>query len=37
VVAFNDAGYDVRMPWHVLDAATIRLRCLKRLSTAMRC
>lgn len=21
VVAFNDAGYDVRMPWHVLDAA----------------
>lgn len=21
VVAFNDAGYDVRLPWHVLDAA----------------
>jgi len=21
VVAFNDAGYDVRMPWHVLNAA----------------
>jgi DNA (cytosine-5)-methyltransferase 1 len=21
VAAFNDAGYDVRMPWHVLDAA----------------
>jgi len=21
VVAFNDAGYDVRIPWHVLDAA----------------
>lgn len=21
VVAFNDAGYDVRVPWHVLDAA----------------
>jgi DNA (cytosine-5)-methyltransferase 1 len=21
VVAFNDAGYDVRMPWHVLDTA----------------
>ena len=20
-MAFNDAGYDVRLPWHVLDAA----------------